>query len=46
MANTNLISAGILFKKSKPFDTNFEATMSKLANGRVILRSNNSVLVQ
>ena len=30
----------------EPFNTNLQPTMSNLANGRVILKSNNSVLVQ
>ena len=33
-------------KKIKPFDTNIKPTMSNLANGRVILKFSNSVLVQ
>ena len=33
-------------EKNKPFDTNLEPTMSNVANGRVILKFNNSVLVQ
>ena len=36
---------GISSEKAKPFDTNFEPTMSNLDNG-VILKFNNSVLVQ
>ena len=43
---TNWISTGISSEKLKPFDTNLEPTMSNLANGRVILKYNNSVLVQ
>ena len=43
---TNWISTGISSEKLKPFDTNLEPTMSNLANGRVILKCNNSVLVQ
>ena len=30
----------------KPFDTNLEQNMPNLANGRIILKFNNSVLVQ
>ena len=33
-------------KKIKPFDTIIQPTMSNLANGWVILKLNNSVLVQ
>ena len=33
-------------KKIKPFDTGLKTTMSNLANGRVDLKFNNSVLVQ
>ena len=43
---TNGISTGILSEKIKPFDTNLEPTMSNLANGRVNLKFNNSVLEQ
>ena len=43
---TNWISTGITSDKIKPFDTNFEPTMSYLANGRVNLKFNSSVLVQ
>ena len=43
---TNWILTGISSEKLKPFDTNLEPTMSNLANGRVILKYNNSVLVQ
>ena len=43
---TYLISTRISSEKIKPFDTNLEQTMSNLANGRVILNFNNSVLVQ
>ena len=42
----NWISTGILSEKIKPFDTKLEPTMSNLANGRVILISSDSVLVQ
>ena len=40
------ISTGISSEKIKPFDTGLEPTMSNLANGRVNLKFNNSVLVQ
>ena len=43
---TNLISNVVSPEKIKPFDTNLEPTMSNLANGRVILKFNSSVLVQ
>ena len=43
---TNWILTEISSEKVKLFDTNFEATMSNVANGRVILKFNNSVLVQ
>ena len=43
---TNWILTGISCKKIKPFDTNVELTMSNLANGRVTLEFNNSVLMQ
>ena len=36
----------ILSKKIKPFDAIIQLTMSNLANGWVILKLNNSVLVQ
>ena len=39
----NSISTRISPEKIKPFDTNLEPTMSNLANGRVILKFNNSV---
>ena len=39
---TNWISS----EKTKPFDANFAPNMTNLANGRVSLTSNNSVLVQ
>ena len=42
---TNWILTGISSEKIKPFDTNLEPTMSNLANGRVTLKFNNSVLV-
>ena len=34
---TNWISTGISSEKIKPLDTNFEPTMSNLANGKVVL---------
>ena len=43
---TNWISIGILSNKIKPFDSGLERTMSNLANVRVNLKFNNSVLVQ
>ena len=43
---TNWISTGISYEKNEPFDTGLEPTMSNLANGRMSLKSNNSVLVQ
>ena len=43
---TNAILTGISSEKIKLFDTNLEPTMSNLANGRVTLKFNNSVLVQ
>ena len=36
---TNWISTRTSFEKVKPFDINLKATMSDLANGRVILKS-------
>ena len=42
----NWILTGISSKKIKASDCNIEQTMSNLANGRVILKFNNSVLVQ
>ena len=43
---TDWISTGISSEKIKPFDINLEPTMSNLANGKVILKFSNSVLVQ
>ena len=43
---SNWISTGTSSKKIKPFDTNLEPTMSILANGRKVLKFNNSVLLQ
>ena len=42
----NWILNGISYEITKPFDTNLKTTMSNLANGRVILKFNNSVLLQ
>ena len=42
---TNWILTEISSEKIKPFDTNIEPIMSNLANGRVNLKFNNSVLV-
>ena len=46
--NKKIISrllTGISYENIRPFDTNFELTMFNLANDRVILNFNNSVLV-
>ena len=43
---TNWMVSGISSERIKQFDTNLEPTMSNLANGRVILKFNNSVLKQ
>ena len=43
---TNWISTGISSEKIKPFDTNFELTMSNLAKDRLNLKFKNYVLVQ
>ena len=43
---THWILTGISSKNIKPFSTNLEPTMFNLANGRVILKFNNYVLVQ
>ena len=43
---THWILTGISSKNIKPFSTNLEPTMFNLANGRVILKLNNYVLVQ
>ena len=40
------IFTGILPENIKPFDSNLELTMFSLANGKVILKFNNSVLAQ
>ena len=42
----NLISAGVSLKKIKLLNVNFAPTMTNLANGRVSIKCNNSVLVQ
>ena len=42
----NWISIRISSKKIESFDTNLETTVSNLANGRVILKSSNSALVE
>ena len=43
---SNWISTRVSPEKINPFDTSLEPTMSNLANGRVILKFNNSTLVQ
>ena len=43
---TDWISTGISSEIIKPFDINLEPTMSNLANGKVILKFSNSVLVR
>ena len=43
---THWILTRILFAKIEPFDTNLEPNMSNLANGRVILKLKNFVLIQ
>ena len=43
---TSWILTGISSESIKPFDTNIEPTMSNLGNGKVVLKFNNSVLVQ
>ena len=43
---TDWISIGVSLEKIKLFDTNLAPTMLNLANGRVSLKFNNSVLVQ
>ena len=40
------ICTGILSENFKQFDSNLDLTMFNLANGKVILKFNNSVLVQ
>ena len=42
----NWILTRISPEKIKPFDTNLKLVMSNLSNGRVILKFNNSVLMQ
>ena len=43
---TKWLLTGISSEKTEPFDTDLEPTMSNLANGKVNVKSNNSVLVQ
>ena len=43
---TNWILTVISSERIQPFDTNLEPTISNLVNGRVILKFNNSVLMQ
>ena len=43
---TNWISTGSSPEKIKPFDTSLATIMSNLANGKVNLKFNNSVLAQ
>ena len=43
---TNWISTGISLGKIRPFDLTLAPTMPNVANGRVSLKFNNSVLVQ
>ena len=43
---TNWILTGISSEKIKPSDTKLESIMSNLANGRVIIKFSNSVLVE
>ena len=43
---SNWISTEISSKKIKPFDTNLEPTLFSLVNNKVILKFNNSVLLQ
>ena len=43
---THWILTRTLFAKIEPFDTNLEPNMSNLANGRVILKLKNFVLMQ
>ena len=43
---TNWISIEISSEETEPFDTNLDPAVSKLANGRVILKFSNSALVQ
>ena len=44
--NTNWISIGVSSKQNKPIDINLSPTRTNLANGRVTIKFNNSVLVQ
>ena len=43
---TNWIFTGVSPEKIRQFDTNLEPIMSNLANGKVILKFNKSVLVK
>lgn len=43
---TNWISIEVSSKKNKPIDINLSPTRTNLANGRVTIKFNNSVLVQ
>ena len=43
---TNCVLIRISSEIIKLFDTNLEPTINNLANGRVILKSNNSILAQ
>ena len=43
---TNWISTAVSLEKIKPYDTNLESIMPNLANGIVISKFNNFVLVQ
>ena len=43
---TNWISGGVSPKNVKPFDNNLSPTMTNLANGKAMLKFNNSVSVQ
>ena len=43
---TKWILTGILSEIINPLDTNLEPTMSNLTNGKLILKFNNSVIVQ
>ena len=43
---TNWISSGISSGKNEPFNTGLATAISDVAKGRVILKCNNSILVQ
>ena len=43
---SNWIPTRLLSEKVEPFDTNLRPNMSNLSNGKVILKFNNSVLLQ